>query len=127
MQLTAASRTQISAIDSISFVTPLGVVLHTYPRKNTAFVNEFLVNTEEFRIPKEKFSVRLEGRDTGTLKWQPCFTSFSNCINKLFSAGSLFWRLLQTPIEPASTSVEITASSSRIEAAPGKIVIVLAC
>lgn len=65
VQLTAASRTQISAIDSISFVTPLGVVLHTYPRKNTGFVNEFLVNTEEFRIPKEKFSVRLEGKDTG--------------------------------------------------------------
>jgi uncharacterized membrane protein len=31
----------------------------------------------------------------------------------------LFWRLLLPPIIPSSTSVEITASSSRIEVAPG--------
>lgn len=65
VQLTAASRTQISAIDSVAFVTPLGQVLHTFPRKNKGFVNEFLISTEEFRIPKEEFSIRLEGKDTG--------------------------------------------------------------
>ena len=33
-----------------------------------------------------------------------------------------YWRLLLPPITPATTSVEITASSSRIEATPGETV-----
>ena len=40
----------------------------------------------------------------------------------IISGKNPYWRLLLPPITPASTSVEVTASSSRIEATPGETV-----
>jgi hypothetical protein len=48
--------------------------------------------------------------------------SLNTTFDHFLSAGNPFWRLLLPPIVPSSTSVEVTASSSRIEAAPGESV-----
>jgi len=63
--MTAASRAKISSIDSVSFITPTGEILHTYLKEDPSYSEMFLINLEENRIPNAKFFVRLEGKDTG--------------------------------------------------------------
>ncbi len=43
VEMTAASRTKISTIDSVSFVNADGTVIHTYAREDPSFAETFLV------------------------------------------------------------------------------------
>ena len=63
--MTAASRSKISSIDAVTFITPSGLILHTYARDDANFTDSFLLNLEEFRVPNVEFLIRLEGKDTG--------------------------------------------------------------
>ena len=100
VQMTAAERSKIGTVDKISMVTPQGQVLHQYAPVflHGTFEEEFIINTEEFRIPSESFYLRLDGKD---------------------NRGNEFQRLKPVLISPSSTYVEITPSSSSIEVPPG--------
>jgi hypothetical protein len=60
--------------------------------------------------------------DRGKSRLKSCVKNIGFNYSFILSAGNPFWRLLLPPIVPSSTSVEVTASSSRIEAAPGESV-----
>ena len=98
--MTAVERSKIGTVDKISMVTPQGQVLHQYAPVflHGTFEEEFIINTEEFRIPSESFYLRLDGKD---------------------NRGNEFQRLKPVLISPSSTYVEITPSSSSIEVPPG--------
>lgn len=61
-KLTAAKRSMINTIESIAMVSPNGTVIHKFPIRKPV-EDEFVVSTEEFRIPSEEFYLRLEGLD----------------------------------------------------------------
>ena len=65
VEMSAASRTKILSIDSLSFLNTDGSLIHTYAREDSKFAETFLISLGEFRIPNVQFFVRLEGKDTG--------------------------------------------------------------
>ena len=88
-------------IYGVSFVDPFGqVVEHHEKTHDLMFEDNFVIQTayKETGLTSSPFYVRLEGSDP---------------------TGNTFWRILPTLISPASTRVEVTASSSQLECNPG--------
>ena len=79
--------------------------LHCQPLSSGFQQSPFILSSKEQTVVRETASTLTE--------W---IMSFQN----LFSGGNVFKRLSKTLFTPASTSVEVTATSSRIEAAPGE-------
>ena len=63
VRLTAAKKSNLNTIENIVLITPQGEILHRYPI-NLPVEDEYIIPTEEFRIPKEPFYIGLEGIDT---------------------------------------------------------------
>ena len=62
-RLTAAKKSNLNTIENIVLITPQGEILHRYPI-NLPVEDEYIIPTDEFRIPKEPFYIGLEGIDT---------------------------------------------------------------
>ena len=63
IKLTAAKRSSLDVIKSIGLITPGGEILHKYPI-NLPVEYDYIISTEEFRMPSEPFYLQLEGIDT---------------------------------------------------------------
>lgn len=67
--MTAVEKPKIKSVDFLSFITPAGEVLHKYvPKFRQGFEEEFIVSTEDYRMPNQSFYIRLEGTDNRELK-----------------------------------------------------------
>ena len=72
IRLTAQKQSKLDTLDFLSFVTPLGQVIHQYPI-NQPVSDALVLSTEEFRLPNVSFYLRLEGKDNSK--------SFYQCIH----------------------------------------------
>lgn len=71
IRMTAEKQSKLDTLDFLSFVTPLGQVIHQYPI-NEPVSDALVLSTEEFRLPNVSFYLRLEGKDNSK--------SFYQCI-----------------------------------------------
>ena len=62
-RLTAAKKSNLNMVENFFFITPFGEILHRYP-VNLSIEDEYILSTEDYRIPKEPFYIGLEGIDT---------------------------------------------------------------
>ena len=60
--MTAEKQSKLDTLDFLSFITPLGEVIHKYPI-NEAISDALVLSTEEYRLPNVSFYLRLEGKD----------------------------------------------------------------
>ena len=79
--MTAEKQSKLDTLDFLSFITPLGEVIHKYPI-NEAISDALVLSTEEYRLPNVSFYLRLEGKDnsksTTGLYFHPNTHSFSS-------------------------------------------------
>ena len=67
--MTAVNLERISKFDAISLITQSGDVLHSYPIDMANGLSEnFIISTEEFRLPTDSFYIELSGTDSGNFK-----------------------------------------------------------
>ncbi len=68
IDMTAVNLQRLSSIDAVKLITPQGTVIHSYPISlPDGLVENFIIDTEEFRLPSESFFIELEGKDSGML------------------------------------------------------------
>jgi hypothetical protein len=66
IEMTAVDRPKIGAVDNVTLITPQGNILYKYsPNFASGFEENFVLSTEDFRLPNESFYIRLEGLDSG--------------------------------------------------------------
>ena len=96
-RLTAAKKSNLNTIENIVLITPQGEILHRYPI-NLPVEDEYIIPTDEFRIPKEPFYIGLEGIDTSIVLSIICLwcklekiTSLINKSRRKFLSSSSNW------------------------------------
>ena len=99
VRMSATKKSTLASLDYLSLIKPNGDVLHKYKLDlQEGIEDEIVVRTDSYRMPSDSFYLRLEGTD---------------------SRGNPFHRLRPVLVSPASTDIQVTATSSSIEACPG--------